>query len=303
MDKQMTRTDYMIAVLTIFMIVCIVGSFFIGFNLGTERAEGRYEKLLAANTPDPEPQQAYSQQSIVSFYHNMYLPFREFQDAWFNTLDNAGVTKGNQIDAVKKLVELAEDTHEAMKNKTMTDESPLLTEALTRLTDSLNGFAVGLNSVTKSQSDTSTEAFVQALQNDPYLIEAKKAALEGQRDFYVAMVKWYQAIDPRIQPSDPAAVWTVSEWNSLPLLVKNQYVAERMLAENTFRPYLPQDVTLRIDDLIASGQSATLNMNDVPSVFRLLNNTEAIRNGDYIAKRSNRYKDDILPDLPFLTIS
>jgi hypothetical protein len=111
------------------------------------------------------------------------------------------------------------------------------------------------------------------------------------------MVLWYQTVDPGIQPASPDKNWTVGEWKNVPLLIKIQYAAERMLAERAFQPFQPEDLAARIDDLIASGQAAKLQLQDVPSIIRLLEDTDAVRSGDF-RKANSRYGDEVLPDLP-----
>jgi len=303
MDKRLTRTDYAFAIMTIFMIVCVIGAFFVGFDMGAERTETRYQKMMAVETAPPEEPGAYAQQTLVSFYHNMYLPFREFQVAWFDAMEKieTSTDEATRTEEAKKLASLANDAHARFMNKSMPVNSPMLAEAQSLFTSSLESFAAGLQTMSGKAGNMTGPEFGGALQLDANIAAAKKAALQGQRNFYASMVKWYQTIDPQIQPTPPDKAWNVQDWSQAPLLVKNQYAAERMLADLTFRSYLPQDLTARIDDLIATGQASKLNLTDVPAVIQLLNGTEAVRSGDYFTKANNRYANDVLPDLPLFT--
>src|SRR5690606_27528017 len=110
MGKRLTISDYLFAFLFIFMFFCIIVAFFYGVDVGNKRAAEHYEQLLKAQTAEPLPEElsSYHQQHLVSFYYNVYYPFRTFQSSWTNTLTNIGTEPPAEVrKAAKKLSETA----------------------------------------------------------------------------------------------------------------------------------------------------------------------------------------------------
>ena len=69
------------------MLVFAVGAFFYGVKIGSDKTEAKlvqYTIHLSSNNSNGIL--AYQQQDLVSFYHTVYLPYREFQNEWFDTL-------------------------------------------------------------------------------------------------------------------------------------------------------------------------------------------------------------------------
>ena len=81
MDKHLSRFQMLFSLGFIFMLVLAVAAFFAGVEVGSSRTESRYEakKLLAAASSSKP---SYSQQDLVSFYHTVFSPYREFQNEW-----------------------------------------------------------------------------------------------------------------------------------------------------------------------------------------------------------------------------
>lgn len=45
MNKHLTRSDYLFALLFLFMLVCVVGAFFFGMVTGEKKATAKYESM------------------------------------------------------------------------------------------------------------------------------------------------------------------------------------------------------------------------------------------------------------------
>jgi hypothetical protein len=71
------------------------------------------------------------------------------------------------------------------------------------------------------------------------------------------------------------------------------------LKQNQFLPLYPQDLTVRIDEMIANGQAKKLNLTDVQSIVEMLADTNAARKGDYISGKDKWYAGETMPQLPF----
>ncbi|MNI84783.1 hypothetical protein D3C73_1417160 [compost metagenome] len=80
---------------------------------------------------------------------------------------------------------------------------------------------------------------------------------------------------------------------------KNLYVTVQLVNNNAFKPFYPQDLTIRIEDLITSEQAKKLNLTEVKQALELLLDTDAVRTGDFVKNKSKWYTNETLPQLPF----
>src|SRR5690554_1547376 len=88
MSKRLSRSDYIFTLIFIFMLVLTIAAFFYGLKTGKENAETKYEQMLIEKEEIPVELTAYDQQYLVSFYHTIYLPYRDFQKKWFEHMDS-----------------------------------------------------------------------------------------------------------------------------------------------------------------------------------------------------------------------
>jgi hypothetical protein len=301
MDKRLTRTDYLFALMFIFMLVCILGAFFYGLEIGKQKSDQKYEKLMHSDKEVVEEPGAYDQQVLVSFYHTIYLPFREFQNKWFeqlhqieannSTVDNAAV--------LKELSKLSDEKYKALQGKTLPNSSPLLRQAHQNYLKSLKLFTDALTNYQSKANALRGPLLLEEMNKDAFFVEAKNQALTAQKNYFESVVKWNQTLDYNLKPADISKTASLDAWRQMNLNVKNWYVALRLLNGNSFVPYYPQDVTIRIDDFIASGQAKKLGAADVNQTLDLLLNTDAIRSGDFVKGKAKWYSSELLPQLPF----
>jgi hypothetical protein len=303
MDKRLTRTDYLFALMFIFMLVCILGAFFYGLQVGKQKSDAKYEKLLHVDQAVIEEPGAYDQQVLVSFYHTIYLPFREFQNKWFDQL-NPIEANNSTVDAsavLKELSKLSAEKYKDLQGKTMPNSSPLLQQAHQSYLKSLKLFTDTLNSYQSKANSMPGSQLVADMNKDAFFLEAKNQALLAQKDYYESVVKWNQTMDYTLIPFDTAKTANLDEWKQMKLNIKNWYVSSLLLTGNAFQPYYPQDVTIRIDDFIASGQAQKLGANDVKQTLNLLLSTDAVRPGDFVKGKAKWYTNELLPQLPFFS--
>src|SRR5687767_953903 len=127
MNKKLTRTEYMFSLFFIFMLVCVIGSFFYGVKIGTNKAEAKYLHFLE-DQKEPPAISAYDQQSLVSFYHTIFLPYRDFQKKWFEYTEDIELqSKSVEPSSLfKELSKLANEQYNVLKKASMPNTSPLL---------------------------------------------------------------------------------------------------------------------------------------------------------------------------------
>lgn len=64
MAKRLTRTDYILTLIFIFMLVIAIAAFFYGLKTGKENTEMKYEQMLNQQKEIPLELTAYHQQYL-----------------------------------------------------------------------------------------------------------------------------------------------------------------------------------------------------------------------------------------------
>lgn len=304
MEKRLTRTDYLFALMFIFMLVCILGAFFYGLRLGQTKSDLKYDKIMHADQTSAQPEVgAYDQQVLVSYYHTIFLPFREFQNKWFELLSQIEMDSG-AVDAsavLKELSKIAADKYNMLQSKSMPASSPLLVQSHQGYLKSLKLFTDALNTYQSKANAQSHSQLLDAIQKDAYFLEAKTQALTAQKNYFDSILVWNGTLDPDIEYFDPNNTANLDQWRAMNFNVKNVYITAKLLKNKAFSPFYPQDLTIRIDEFIASGQAKKLNVNDVNQTMELLLSTNAVRTGDFVKGKAKWYANETLPQLPFFS--
>lgn len=302
MEKKLTRSDFVFILVFIFMLIFALGAFFYGMKMGSERTEVKYAELLKKYEEKSAGLTAYHQSYLVSFYHTVYLPFREFNSKWEEAREEMARQGADASSLMKQLAKLADEKYESMVSQSMPDTSPLLQEAHQKYLKSLKLFSKAADGI-QSKANGMAPAMLEAeIGKDAYFTEAKNFALDAQKDYYSAIVAWHQSTDESAKGmdslKDPSTL-AFNDWNQLSLNLKNAAIATLMAGNRQFAVYTPQDVTLRVDELIKSGQAKKLNASNIAQVVDILTGTQAVRYGDFVHGKAKYYPDDVLPQLPF----
>lgn len=304
MGKRLTITDYLIALLVVFLVFCMIVAFFYGVHVGKTQAEQKYEPLLKyqlQTSAFDDEQTAYHQQHLVSFYYNVYYPFRTFQTSWTKTMMD--IHTGQETDAraaIKKMSSTAAEVYHSIETMTIPEKSPLLQHAQTNYLRSLRLFQEADTRL--SNYSGPTRYAVQEFLEDPFIADAVGYALTAQAQFYEAIVKWHQSIaEEELQGADRLhdIKMEIAAWAELPFNIQNSVVAQAMLEHRIFANYTPQDLTAVLEAMIDSGNAETLGWHNVQEAVKLLNDTNAVRSGDYFTYKDAYFRDEIMPQLPF----
>lgn len=299
MEKRLPRSAMLFSLGFVFMLVCAVGAFFYGVKLGTSKTEAKYEtkELQSAAVKDSSP---YEQQDLVSFYHTVFLPYREFQSDWEAVMNE--LAQGQAVSASSSLKDLAELAHAKRTEAASFDmqKSPLLGEAQANYLRSLEQFEQAAKAAAASVKSTDASELQDTIERLGSYQLAVRQALAAQQSYYTAMMKWGATVEPNIPAhyTMPKAI-EIKKWSSLPLIVKNKLMADQLASREQLTIFYPQDLTSRVDEFIASGQPGKLNLKSVTAIADLLIDTEAVRSGDFTENKSKLYKQDLLPQLPF----
>jgi hypothetical protein len=295
----MTFTDYLFSLIFIFLLVCVVGAFFYGVQVGKKQTAEKYEKIIEEIRAEEHLLDGYHQQYLVSFYHTVFSPFREFQKQWFATMDliETGGHSRSGATLMRELAELAEDKHKQINSVSMPETAPLLVDAQTNFLQSLKLFA---DAAKQTDLRGSGQALLDSINNSAYYREAKGFGLEGIRKYYSAITSWNQTVEslPNASLIEREDL-SVAEWQELNLNLKNEFAAKWMAANGQFADFHPQDLVLRIDEMIVDGQAERMNLERIGAIAATLVDTRAVRAGDFIAGKNKYYAAELLPQLPF----
>jgi hypothetical protein len=304
MNKRLTRSDYIFSLIFIFMLICAIGAFFYGVKLGTDRADAKQQALLANKTEIAKGLTSYNQSYLVSFYHTIYLPYKEFQSVWFKDMSDLTI-KGNTLDPaalIKELNKLADAKYAIILTQSMPSTSPLLQEAHQNYLKSLKLFSDAAKKFESKANSIQGSVLVSEIDKDSYFNEAKSFALKAQKGFFDSIVKWNETVEA--DPLKGAELinhtpLSISDWSQMNLNIKNDYVTTLMLTNNYFKPYNPQDLLLGIDEMIQSGQAKKMNATTIQQLVDILVGTGAVRQDDFIKGKMKWYGNEKLPQLPF----
>ncbi|WP_339203302.1 hypothetical protein MHH56_19500 [Paenibacillus sp. FSL K6-3182] len=300
MEKKLTTTAMLFSVGFVFLLICTVGAFFYGIQIGTEKTKARYvneaddaKTTTASATP-------YQQQDLVSFYHTVFLPYREFQNEWFAAMNK--LSQGKSFEATSMFKDLARLASTKADEASSIDmqKSPLLGEAQVSYIRSLKLFNEAAVNAAASAKKLSFNELMKNVEQDKTYLSAAQFALNAQQQYYSAMLKWSATVDLDIPSEYKApALLELSAWKNFNITIKNKVMADQLMTRKKLTAYYPQDLTSRVDELVQSGQATKLKLHSVSAVVDLLINTEAVRSGDFNESKSRLYQQALLPQLPF----
>lgn len=299
MDKRLSRTEYLFTLMLIFMMIVAVASFFLGFKTGRDNTEQRYAHLLEKPVEVPKELQSYDQQQLVAFYHTIFLPFRQFQNKWFEHIGTleAGPSSASPEDLFSELGRMADHTYEELAGKTAPVSSPLLQEAHADYLKSLKLFAEAARTMDTTRSDELSNR----LKQDSSASKAIEYALSAQSKYYRSIVLWNQSIDIQLdgESLQDKEQLTLDEWKQLNVNLKNRFIAGLLLDKKVYEAFYPHDVTAKIDQMIENGRAAELKLTDLHALVDTLIKTGAVRPNDFLGLKEQFYQEAPLPQIPF----
>lgn len=301
MEKRLTRTEMLFSLGFIFMLIVAVAAFFVGVKVGAEKTEARYVPGDKLNGEAELKVTAYQQQDLVSFYHTVFLPYREFVVEWVAAIEKmkAGLST-EPSSQLKELSALADKQYAEASQAAVSRVSPLLVESQTNVLKSLKLFAQAADRLEPEARSEGAAGTVALIGQDAYYRQGLELALTAQQQYYTAMLKWSSSLDPDL-PADFEAtgIMELEAWKSLPLVVKNKLMADRLARRKLLTAYYPQDLAARVDLFVSTGQAAKMRIKSIDAIVDLLIGTEAVRSGDFAANKARFYGKELLPQLPF----
>lgn len=303
MTKRLKKSEFMMAYMIIITLACTVGGFFFGAHYmktriaaeqaakqETEQKEAQKEKML-------KEQKLYNEQDFVRFYYAVYAPLLDFRQAHFEEMGKwASLDQTQRADSLKRLTKMAERTLSTLEKNVPLPTSPLLAQSHTTFTNSLRAY---LDSMEQLRSDQNSNAQSPA-DIASRLTLFQNSWLSAQELLYQSVAVWESAY-VRKQPMPktvPTATVSTNEWKQYPFHYRTYLAAIAMSGEKQWRNYSPEDLTARIDKLLASNEAQSLGVHDVKSALLLLEATDAVHAGDFKQMSSKLYSGLHTPEIP-----
>jgi len=303
MEKRLNRSDLMFSLAFLLMLVIAIGAFFYGVKVGTDRAEaGRAVEQAeeAAATPQPN---AYQQQDLVSFYHTVFLSYREFQNDWLDAQKKwLSDPTADRSATLKQLANTAKHKYDAVKGGYVAPISPQLKSAQANYMKSLKLFEEGFMELAAKANEGSAQSAIEKVGSNSFYKEGLNFALTAQKEYYGSMLKWAESVNAEIPGNfNGQEVISISDWKSLPLIVKLKVSSDYMSEQGALTEYLPHDLTAKIDQFIVSGQADKRKIKSFNAIADLLISTEAVTAGYFNEVKTRFYANEQLPQLPFFS--
>ncbi|XID94230.1 hypothetical protein ACF3MZ_06825 [Paenibacillaceae bacterium WGS1546] len=303
MDKRLNRSDLMFSLAFLLMLVIAIGAFFYGVKVGTDRAEAKHAALQPRVADAEAPPSAYQQQDLVSFYHTVFLSYREFHDDWLDARNKwLSDPSADRSSSMKELAKIAKRKYEEVQSVYIAPISPQLINAQTDYLKSLKLFEESFASLASSANESTAAKTLEKIESDSFFKEGKLHSLNAQKEYYDSMLRWAGSVDMDVPVDyDSPDVLAIAEWNTLPLIVKLKVASDYMSEQGELTDYLPHDLTAKIDQFIQSGQADKRKVKSVNAVAELLTSTEAVGAGYFNEVKSRFYANEHLPQLPFFS--
>lgn len=297
MEKRLTTSAMLFSVGFIFMLVCAVGAFFYGMHIGSSMVEAKYASENEKSSTDPS---LYRQQDLVSFYHTVFSPYREFQDEWLDAMNKLAQSQAIDESALfKGLSKLAGSKAKEAGSFDM-QKTPLLGKAQNSYIRSLKLFKDASDKAASLGKSTKASNLKDQIEKEKIYVKAVQEAYTAQQAYFEAMEKWASSIDPNITKNYKAAKpLKLSDWGALPIAIKNRLNAEQLREQKLLLPFYPQDLSSRIDDFIKSGQADKMMLETYEQIVQILIDTEAVRAGDFIRNKNKYYHKELMPQVPY----
>jgi len=301
MEKRSSRTALLFSIGFLFMLICAIAAFFYGIQLGTSKVESKYaaERAIKEEIKNPTP---YQQQDLVSFYHTVFLPYREFQNEWYSVINKITQGQSNDVPALFKNLSNLADKKAKEAGDINVENSPLLAQAQANYISSLKAFKEASGNAASSAKSLSVNELIADVKQEKNYLSAVNYALSAQQGYYDGMLKWAASVNLDINAEfEVKEALSIKEWSPLPLTIKNKVIASQLKTMNALTSYYPHDLTSRIDLFIKAGQADKMELKTVKEVIELLISTDAVRSGDYLANKTQLYYGELLPLLPFFS--
>ncbi len=307
MGKRLNRSDYFFTYMIIISFACLIGGFFLGAEVMKVRSNNEMEamkkefNLKIEQDRLEKEKKLYKEQDFVSFYYNVLAPLEKFKKAHFAYADKLPASSEKEIKSLSSdALDTADETLKEIEQVSIPDSSPLLKQAKQEYIQSLQAYMDGMNEVIDGDN---TEMTTKELIQLRHLEAFKRTWLRAQADMYKAIAFWeemYVTNQPLVRKISQQKI-SISQWKSYPFHLRDYIAAEHLYRANEMVRFNPEDLTSRVDVVVDGNQAAALGWKDIPFAFRVLNATDAVREGDFKSLKNKLYSHLKSPEMPLFT--
>ncbi|MDK8179445.1 hypothetical protein [Paenibacillus sp. UMB4589-SE434] len=299
MERNPTKIQFLFSMSFLFTLILCIAAFFYGVKYGTDQTEDKYSKQLQQIYAESHPG-SYQQQDLVSYYHNVFRPYREFEIRWFDTLAKLSQNNHKAVESLSKLQHMAQEQYKLIKLVALSKGASELTLSQANYAASLSRFNDGLNHIIRNARQQDSKLDASHIQQQTQIKEAMKFALKGQQQYYSSILVWSRAQDDTIKQPSLKSKASTEQWKTSSFSAKNKYIADYLLHQGVIKPFLPQDLTARVDEITRqAGRSSTaVNSQSVDHIIKQLLSTNGVHAQDYKRVKGALYKVDSIPMLP-----
>ncbi|MGN7468902.1 hypothetical protein [Brevibacillus sp. SAFN-007a] len=299
---RLKKSEFMMTYMIIITLACTVGGFFFGAHymkssMEAEQAAAREAEQKAAEKEKLlREQKLYNEQDFIRFYYAVYAPVLKWKQAHFEAMANwGGLDQKERADALRKLEKLAGQTQSELEKTVPLPTSPLLAQAHALFTNSVRAY---LDSMERIRSDQNSNAQTPAAIASGLTL-SQNSWLTAQEMVYHSLAAWESAyIEKKTMPPTAPATVTAAQWKQYPFHYRTYLAALFMSANKQWNGYNPEDLTARLDLLLASQESQTLGIKDVAAAVKVLHATDAVHFGDFKKLSDKLYSVLNTPEIP-----
>ncbi|WJQ84011.1 hypothetical protein [Brevibacillus brevis] len=300
MTKRLKRTEFMMAYMIIITLACTVGGFFFGAHYMKTQLESEQAAVLEAEKKEAEKekllreQKLYNEQDFIRFYYAVYAPLLDLKQAHFDTMDKWNqMNESERTEGLKQLSNLADQTRKELEKNVPLPTSPMLRQAHVTFTNSVRAYLDSMEQI-RSDQNKATPASIGAS-----LTLFQNNWLTAQEMVYHSIASWESAyVVKQAMPKQLPGTVNTAQWKQYPFHYRTYLAAVAMSANKQWSSYNPEDLTARLDLLIASNEVQALGIKDLAAAVKILNATDAVSAGDFKRLNTQLYSVLKAPEIP-----
>lgn len=266
-----------------------IAGFFLGANIGKTKAEEEFSRYLTENGEQDVDTGAlnYSHTDFVSYYYDVYLPFKEFRKEYLNYYHQVQLSE-QSVDKLALTVDIREvikKIKEDLSSASTRNTSPLLQDSHREYLSAVRSIESGLNQLFATEN-LRTEQINQLIDELDEFKQGQKHWLHGQTLFYEAVVLWESFFVTKETPSliDDPLHYTMSQWKELRFHQKNELISKVLESKGVLSFFNPEDVLIYLDSLSTNHSNQSNQLHKVTDTVEFLIASGSIRQGEFIER-------------------
>jgi translation elongation factor EF-1alpha len=301
MANRLTKTDFIVVYMILFSISFFIAGFFLGANIGKTRVQEEFSRYLAEKDMEAADSTSlnYAHTDFVSYYYDVYLPFKEFRKAYLNYYHQVQQSE-QDVDPLVIAVELQDKLKkikEQLSDANVPNSSPLLQKSHREYLSALHTIESGLNQLLATEN-LEGEQIKKLIDEFDEFKKGQQHWLHGQTLFYEAVVLWesfYVTKETPILLEKPLR-YTLNQWSDLRIHQKNELIAKTLEEEGILSYFNPEDVVIYLDSL-SNHPDKTHQLDKVSDAIKFLVASGSVQAGEFV-EHIDQFEATSSPTIP-----